>query len=238
MFCPVCSVPGREANLWLDSFTNSISGATQLVQQSNGPFVSNSKSHQTTWCYWQCHKITTNQEIKSSSLVDVHAHDATNISSHMHHNLQFCQHMSVTQNGFTCRHYPIPTSDIVRFKVVLGIHHLHSVQDMQHAAQHLSRIVRHPQYLGTMNDIALLRLTQPVGYSVTIRPICLPPAAGKRSMSLETQFIINLYLTPVVINMQVKLAHRYGFSSFTKQQKKPSTQMTSIHPPIHHLSTI
>ena len=54
-------------------------------------------TYQTTWCYWQCHKITTNQGIKSSSLLDVHAHDATNISSHMHHNLQFCQHKCQSQ---------------------------------------------------------------------------------------------------------------------------------------------
>jgi len=95
--------------------------------------------------------------------------------------------VSHTQNSFTCRYHPSPTMpDIVRFKVALGIHHLHSVQDMQHVAQHLSRIVRHPQYLGTVNDIALLRLTQPVSYSVFVRPICLPPAAGKTATYLET----------------------------------------------------
>jgi len=95
--------------------------------------------------------------------------------------------VSHTQNSFTSRNHPSPTvPDIVRFKVALGIHHLQSVQGEQHVVQHLSRIVLHPQYLGTMNDIALLRLTQPVGYSVLIRPICLPPPTGKRSMPLET----------------------------------------------------
>lgn len=95
--------------------------------------------------------------------------------------------VSHTQNSFTCRYHPNPTvPDIMRFTVALGIHHLLPIQDVQRVARHLSRIVRHPQYLGTMNDIALLRLIQPVSYSVVIRPICLPPAAGKSSISLET----------------------------------------------------
>lgn len=94
--------------------------------------------------------------------------------------------VSHTQNSLTCRYPPYPNvPDIARFTVALGIHHLHLVQDVQHVARQLSRIVRHPQYLGTMNDIALLRLTQPISYSVVVRPICLPPAAGKSSMSLE-----------------------------------------------------
>lgn len=124
----------------------------------------------------------------------MHGHDATNVSFHMHHNLQFCPpERQSPQNSFTCRYHPNPTvPDIMRFTVALGIHHLHPVQDVQRVARHLSRIVRHPQYLGTMNDIALLRLIQPVSYSVVIRPICLPPAAGKSTMSLETD---NSYLT-------------------------------------------
>jgi Trypsin. len=74
----------------------------------------------------------------------------------------------------------------MRFTVLLGIHNVNSLQDVPQVVRQLSRIVRHPQYFGTLNDIALLRLIQPVSYSVVIRPICLPPAAGKSSMSLDT----------------------------------------------------
>jgi len=62
---------------------------------------------------------------------------------------------------------------------MLGVHDLLTMQDMRQVTQPLSRIVRHPQYLGASNDIALLRLSQPVNYSVIIRPICLPPTPGK-----------------------------------------------------------
>jgi hypothetical protein len=96
---------------------------------------------------------------------------------------------------FTCRYQTPTMPDITRFAVLLGIHHLDSDHEMPHVVRQLSTIVRHPQYLGTMNDIALLRLTQPVTYSVVIRPICLPPAAGKFQISSSRQHIINLYLT-------------------------------------------
>ncbi|XP_021921069.1 ovochymase-1-like isoform X2 [Zootermopsis nevadensis] len=69
--------------------------------------------------------------------------------------------------------------DILRFTVILGAHNLYMIQDMRQVVQPLSRIVRHPQYLGTNNDIALLRLSQPVSYSVVIRPICLPPSSDE-----------------------------------------------------------
>lgn len=97
--------------------------------------------------------------------------------------------------------------DIVRFTVVLGIHNLNAVQDMRQVAHHLSRIVRHPQNFETRNDIALLRLMQPASYSVVVRPICLPPAAGKSTVSLYRGH----YLTPTLITARVKLAQRYEF---------------------------
>ncbi|XP_023714366.1 transmembrane protease serine 9 isoform X2 [Cryptotermes secundus] len=70
-------------------------------------------------------------------------------------------------------------ADIVRFTVLLGIHNWNTVQDIRQVALRLSRIVRHPQFLGTRHDIALLRLIQPVSYSVIIRPICLPPTSDE-----------------------------------------------------------
>jgi hypothetical protein len=132
-----------------------------------------------------------------------------NLSFHTH---QICSsaNMSVsdTWNIFTRRPQNPTVPDIVRFTVVLGIHNLNSIQDMRQLARHLSRIVRHPQYLGDMNDIALLRLIQPVSYSVVIRPICLPPAAGKTTTSLYTDSsIINIHLTPALINARCQ-AHQ------------------------------
>lgn len=78
--------------------------------------------------------------------------------------------------------------------MILGAHNLYMMQDMKQVAQPLSRIVRHPQYLGTNNDIALLRLSQPVSYSVIIRPICLPPTSGKiKVLRTYIYFILSLF---------------------------------------------
>jgi len=63
-------------------------------------------------------------------------------------------------------------------KAYFGMHHLETF-DQQVVEKSLSQVVIHPSYTPAdrRNDIALLRLTQPLNYNAAphIRPICLPP---------------------------------------------------------------
>jgi len=62
-------------------------------------------------------------------------------------------------------------------KVYFGMHHLETF-DQQVVEKSLSQVVMHPSYTSVTdgNDIALLRLYQPLNYNAAphIRPICLP----------------------------------------------------------------
>ncbi|KAJ4448674.1 hypothetical protein ANN_00064 [Periplaneta americana] len=71
--------------------------------------------------------------------------------------------------------------DISRLSVLLGAHNLRmpQPQDMQQVASQISNVVRHPQYFVASNDIGMLRLVQPVAYTISIRPICLPQNPGQ-----------------------------------------------------------
>jgi len=69
---------------------------------------------------------------------------------------------------------PLNPSDM---KVYFGMHHLEQ-HDQQVVGKSLSQVVIHPSYTSVTdgNDIALLRLSQPLNYNAAphIRPICLP----------------------------------------------------------------
>jgi hypothetical protein len=93
---------------------------------------------------------------------------------------------TVTQNCSPHSEQAPTIADIVRFTVLLGVHNWNTAQDIRQTALRLSRIVRHPQFTGTRHDIALLRLVQPVSYSVIIRPVCLPPTPGNFSFMLQS----------------------------------------------------
>ncbi|XP_043218909.1 proclotting enzyme-like [Amphibalanus amphitrite] len=55
-------------------------------------------------------------------------------------------------------------------------HDLTLPDEVQHQQRNVSRIVRHPQYAGAQNDLAVVRLAAPVELTDSVQPICLPPA--------------------------------------------------------------
>lgn len=62
---------------------------------------------------------------------------------------------------------PLPASD---FTVVLGVRTIFTGQVFR-----IGQLLFHPSFTKTLNyDLALIRLSMPVRFSPTIRPICLP----------------------------------------------------------------
>nr|CAD7404043.1 unnamed protein product [Timema poppensis] len=73
----------------------------------------------------------------------------------------------------------IDTPAITRFLVVLGVHNISSASEPRRMTRFLLNIVRHPQYQGGENDIALVKLNEDVKYTSAIRPVCLPRNSDK-----------------------------------------------------------
>ncbi|CAG9117743.1 unnamed protein product [Plutella xylostella] len=73
--------------------------------------------------------------------------------------------------------------DVARLTARLGDHNIRSNAETQHLERKIKRVVRHRGFdMRTLyNDISILTLDQPVKFSKTIRPICLP--AGSRAYS-------------------------------------------------------
>ena len=55
-------------------------------------------------------------------------------------------------------------------------HDLTVSDEVAHQERNISRIVQHPQYGGSQNDLAVVRLAEPVELTFSVQPICLPPA--------------------------------------------------------------
>ena len=50
--------------------------------------------------------------------------------------------------------------------------------EVDHQERNVSRIVRHPDYRGSQNDLAVVQLAAPVELTFAVQPICLPPAGA------------------------------------------------------------
>ncbi|KAF0294813.1 Proclotting enzyme [Amphibalanus amphitrite] len=61
----------------------------------------------------------------------------------------------------------------------IGDNDLNLQFEVEHQVRNVSRIVRHPQYLGSQNDLAVVRLATPVKLTEHVSPICLPPAGAE-----------------------------------------------------------
>ncbi|XP_023945692.1 chymotrypsin-like protease CTRL-1 isoform X2 [Bicyclus anynana] len=80
--------------------------------------------------------------------------------------------------------------DVARLTARLGDHNIRTNSETQHVERKIKRVVRHRGFdMRTLyNDVSVLTLDQPVTYSKTIRPICLP--GGSRAYSGLTATVI------------------------------------------------
>ncbi|PSN47525.1 hypothetical protein C0J52_02241 [Blattella germanica] len=80
----------------------------------------------------------------------------------------------------TIKDSPILVPNVQRFSAVLGATNLFNREETWRMVRNIINIVRHPEYIAASNDIALLRLSQPVVYTRFIRPVCLPRNAAEQ----------------------------------------------------------
>ncbi|XP_055381918.1 transmembrane protease serine 9 [Condylostylus longicornis] len=73
--------------------------------------------------------------------------------------------------------------DVARITVHLGDHDIRNSYEVQHVVRRIKRVVRHKgfDFSHLHNDVAVLTMDQPVQFSSTIRPICLPSASSAKS---------------------------------------------------------
>ena len=62
---------------------------------------------------------------------------------------------------------------------LIGDNDLSRQDEVDHQQRNVSGIVRHPHYLGSQNDLAVVRLAAPVRLTQDVSPICLPPAGAE-----------------------------------------------------------
>ena len=76
-----------------------------------------------------------------------------------------------------------PGFSITNLMTRFGEHDLESTDEPHsHIDRKVEKVIKHPKWMessGPNNDIALLKLTNPVDYDVNIIPICLPPDDNK-----------------------------------------------------------
>ena len=78
--------------------------------------------------------------------------------------------------------------DVARLTVRLGDFDIRTPNEVQHIERKVKRVVRHRGFdMRTLyNDVAILTLEQPVEFTETIRPICLPTGAKLYSDQMGT----------------------------------------------------
>ncbi|XP_055594263.1 serine protease 44 [Uranotaenia lowii] len=82
--------------------------------------------------------------------------------------------------------------DVARLSVRLGDHNIRSNTEVQHVERRVKRLVRHKGFDSRTlyNDVAVLTMDQPVQFTQSVRPICLPGADGSRGYNGLTATVI------------------------------------------------
>ncbi|XP_043218256.1 phenoloxidase-activating factor 3-like [Amphibalanus amphitrite] len=70
--------------------------------------------------------------------------------------------------------------------VRIGDHDLGSPDEVDHQERNISSVVMHPEFRGQQNDLAVVRLSEPVARTVSVQPICLP-AAGAEHVGADVE---------------------------------------------------
>lgn len=80
--------------------------------------------------------------------------------------------------------------DVARLTVRLGDHDIKTNYEVRHIERRVKRVVRHKGFNSRTlyNDVAVLTLSEPVEFSETVRPICLP--TGSQLYSGKTATVI------------------------------------------------
>lgn len=70
--------------------------------------------------------------------------------------------------------------DVARLTVRLGDYDIKTASEVRHIEKRVKRVVRHRGFdMRTLyNDVALLTLNEPIEFSETVRPVCLPSGSN------------------------------------------------------------
>ncbi|XP_058447265.1 putative serine protease 29 [Malaya genurostris] len=82
--------------------------------------------------------------------------------------------------------------DVARLSVKLGDHNIRSNTEVTHIERRVKRLVRHRGFDSRTlyNDVAVLTMDQPVQYTKSVRPICLPGGGSSRAYNGLTATVI------------------------------------------------
>ena len=102
--------------------------------------------------------------------------------------------------------YRMTSWDVARLTVRLGDYDIKTPHEVRHVEKRVKRVVRHRGFdMRTLyNDVAILTLNEPVEFSETIRPVCLPSGsnlyAGQKAVVIgwgslrESKYITVLWI--------------------------------------------
>lgn len=82
--------------------------------------------------------------------------------------------------------------DVARLTVRLGDHNIKSNTEVRHVERRIKRLVRHRGFdMRTLyNDVAVLTMDNPVEFSHSVRPVCLPTSVDARQYAGQTATVI------------------------------------------------
>lgn len=125
--------------------------------------------------------------------------------------------MHVIRNSPYVRRRDTPMDDLT---IHLGDYDLTADNETEHQVRKVSRVMFHSHFHPFLldNDIALLRLDRPVVATKTVRPVCLPSAAGKYSARTARQ-TAHTHASRCTPNGIVSFNHGCGASSKAFKKK-------------------